>query len=145
MWLGLYLWLVICLGEMGWVTQSSLALWLWVALFTLPTVYVTCRAAADALVEEGLLFVLSAIQGGESPLLLSRRLSPVRTGGRVDSQPVTEQEHECSLTELSTEGFVFLYAVEKSQGTCSLTTWQCQLPAPCGEGAWPGLASWTNA
>lgn len=68
-WLGLCLWLVICVGELGWVTQSSLALWLWTALFTLPGLYVTSRSALDALVDEGVLFILSAIQGGKSLVL----------------------------------------------------------------------------
>lgn len=64
-WLGLCLWLVICIGELGWLNQSSLSLWLWVALFALPRLYVTSRTALDALVDDSLAFVLSAVHGGE--------------------------------------------------------------------------------
>lgn len=43
-----------------------MAMWLWIALFTLPFMYRACRHALDALVEETLLFVAEVVRGGES-------------------------------------------------------------------------------
>ena len=42
-------------------------MWMWIALFTLPFMYRTCRHALDALVEETLLFVAEVVRGGEHP------------------------------------------------------------------------------
>ena len=41
-----------------------MAMWLWIALFTLPFMYRACRHALDALVEETLLFVAEVVRGG---------------------------------------------------------------------------------
>ena len=41
-----------------------MAMWLWIALFTLPFMYCACRHALDALVEETLLFVAEVVRGG---------------------------------------------------------------------------------
>ncbi|BDA40448.1 hypothetical protein COCOBI_01-1010 [Coccomyxa sp. Obi] len=64
-WLALVLWLVMCVGELGVVSQSVLAMYAWIALFLLPYFYRACRHALDALVEETLLFVAEVIRGGE--------------------------------------------------------------------------------
>ena len=45
-----------------------MAMWLWIALFTLPFMYQACRHALDALVEETLLFVAEVVRGGEESL-----------------------------------------------------------------------------
>jgi hypothetical protein len=63
-WLALVLWLVMCIGELGIVSQSVLAMYAWIALFALPYFYRTCRHALDALVEETLLFVAEVVRGG---------------------------------------------------------------------------------
>ncbi|CAK0787945.1 hypothetical protein CVIRNUC_011167 [Coccomyxa viridis] len=68
-WLALTLWLVMMIGELGIVTQSVMAMWLWIALFTLPFMYCACRHALDALVEETLLFVAEVVRGGERTTL----------------------------------------------------------------------------
>ncbi|CAL5225202.1 g7985 [Coccomyxa viridis] len=68
-WLALTLWLVMMIGELGIVTQSVMAMWLWIALFTLPFMYRACRHALDALVEETLLFVAEVVRGGERTTL----------------------------------------------------------------------------
>ena len=44
-----------------------MAMWLWIALFTLPFMYRACRHALDALVEETLLFVAEVVRGGAPP------------------------------------------------------------------------------
>ncbi|EIE26867.1 hypothetical protein COCSUDRAFT_59374 [Coccomyxa subellipsoidea C-169] len=64
-WLALVLWLVMCIGELGIVSQSVLAMYAWIALFCLPYFYRACRHALDALVEETLLFVAEVVRGGE--------------------------------------------------------------------------------
>ncbi|CAL8467263.1 g6799 [Coccomyxa elongata] len=64
-WLALVLWLVMCVGELGVVSQSVLAMYAWIALFALPYFYRTCRHALDALVEETLLFIAEVVRGGE--------------------------------------------------------------------------------
>lgn len=63
-WLALVLWLVMCIGELGIVSQSVLAMYAWIALFCLPYFYRACRHALDALVEETLLFVAEVVRGG---------------------------------------------------------------------------------
>ena len=60
-WLGCCMWLVITLGELGWVSQASLAIYLWAGLFTAPLVYLTCRTALDALVDECFAFLLTVL------------------------------------------------------------------------------------
>lgn len=70
-WLALVLWLVMCVGELGVVSQSVLAMYAWIALFALPYFYRTCRHALDALVEETLLFVAEVVRGGGDRLLLT--------------------------------------------------------------------------
>ena len=85
-WLGFCLWLTICIGELGWVSQSSLALWLWVALFTLPGVYLTSRAALDALVDESVTFLLSALNGGQRSVLLGSAVLGLLTFVLVDAK-----------------------------------------------------------
>lgn len=72
-WLAICLWLIVCVGEIGWLSQASLAMWLWVALFTLPTAYLACRAALDALVDEALAFLGSVLRGGKLPCLYYHR------------------------------------------------------------------------
>jgi len=69
-WLGGCMWVVVTLGELGWVTQASLAIYLWAALFTAPMVYLTCHMALDALVDECFAFLLSVLQGGSRGALL---------------------------------------------------------------------------
>lgn len=69
MWLALVLWLVMCVGELGVVSQSVLAMYAWIALFALPYFYRACRHALDALVEETLLFVAEVVRGGGVPAL----------------------------------------------------------------------------
>lgn len=68
-WLALTLWLIMCVGELGIVSQSVLVMYVWIALFTLPYLYRACRHALDALVEETLLFVAEVIRGGAHPRL----------------------------------------------------------------------------
>jgi len=46
--------------------MQVMAMWLWIALFTLPFMYRACRHALDALVEETLLFVAEVVRGGET-------------------------------------------------------------------------------
>ena len=48
------------------VAMQVMAMWLWIALFTLPFMYRACRHALDALVEETLLFVAEVVRGGET-------------------------------------------------------------------------------
>lgn len=38
-WVGLLLWATMCVGELRLVSQSVLAMYLWIALFTLPYLY----------------------------------------------------------------------------------------------------------
>ena len=85
-WLGFCLWLTICIGELGLVSQSSLALWLWMALFILPGVYTTCRAALDALVDESVTFLLSALNGGQRSVLLGSAVLGLLTFVLVDAK-----------------------------------------------------------
>lgn len=68
-WLALTLWMTMCVGELGIVSQSVLVMYVWIALFTLPYLYRACRHALDALVEETLLFVAEVIRGGARPRL----------------------------------------------------------------------------
>lgn len=42
-WLGLLLWATMCVGELRLVSQSVLAMYLWIALFTLPYLYRQAR------------------------------------------------------------------------------------------------------
>ena len=56
-WLGLLLWATMCVGELRLVSQSVLAMYLWIALFTLPYLYrqaglacARCHAPAYGLV-----------------------------------------------------------------------------------------------
>lgn len=77
-WLALVLWLVMCVGELGVVSQSVLVMYLWIALFSLPYFYRTCRHALDALVEETLLFVAEVVRGGaRSPALPPSTRTPL--------------------------------------------------------------------
>ena len=64
-WLGITLWAVIIIGESGLISQATLAMCVWAALFTLPFVYVSCQPALDALVDEAVSFASGAIQKGQ--------------------------------------------------------------------------------
>lgn len=63
-WLGLALWAAACLGEARVLGQPSMLIVLWLAAFSLPRVYVTCRCALDSLVEEAFQFVADLLHGG---------------------------------------------------------------------------------
>lgn len=64
-WLACTFWVVIVIGELGWLSQSSMAIMVWIALYSLPLVYVKSQAALDALVEEACVALLTALQAGK--------------------------------------------------------------------------------
>lgn len=62
------------LGEAGLLSQSSMSMTVWCALFGLPSLYLQCRHILDVLVEEALQLVAAFLQAGQ-PLHLCGLLS----------------------------------------------------------------------
>ena len=67
-WRALTLWVVMALGEAALLTQSSMAIAVWCALFGLPSLYLQCRHILDVLVEEALQLVAAFLKAGQ-PLM----------------------------------------------------------------------------
>ena len=90
--------------------MQVMAMWLWIALFTLPFMYRACRHALDALVEETLLFVAEVVRGGgipkpsESPCHTTVKaimLKLLQRTARVTSSPFALTYYANSVSERS--------------------------------------------
>lgn len=64
-WLALTLWTAMALGEAALLTQSSMSLAIWCAIFGLPSLYLQCRHVLDVLVEEALQLVAAFLKAGQ--------------------------------------------------------------------------------
>lgn len=58
------------LGETALVSQSSMSMAVWCAIFGLPTLYLQCRHILDVLVEEALQLVAAFLRAGANPLTI---------------------------------------------------------------------------
>lgn len=63
-WLALTLWTTMALGEAALLSQSSMSLAVWCAIFGLPSLYLQCRHILDVLVEEALQLVAAFLRAG---------------------------------------------------------------------------------
>ena len=63
-WLALTLWTTMALGEAALLSQSSMSLAIWCAIFGLPSLYLQCRHVLDVLVEEALQLVAAFLRAG---------------------------------------------------------------------------------
>jgi len=63
-WLALTLWTTMALGEAALLSQSSMSLAVWCAIFGLPSLYLQCRHVLDVLVEEALQLVAAFLRAG---------------------------------------------------------------------------------
>lgn len=63
-WLALTLWSIMAVGEAALMSQSSMCLAVWCALFGLPSLYIRCRHILDLLVEEALQLVAAFLRAG---------------------------------------------------------------------------------
>lgn len=63
-WLALTLWTTMALGEAALLSQSSMSMAVWCAIFGLPSLYLQCRHVLDVLVEEALQLVAAFIRAG---------------------------------------------------------------------------------
>ncbi|KAL0053004.1 hypothetical protein WJX82_011350 [Trebouxia sp. C0006] len=64
-WLALTLWTTMALGEAALLSQSSMSLAVWCAIFGLPSLYLQCRHVLDVLVEEALQLVAAFLRAGQ--------------------------------------------------------------------------------
>ncbi|KAL3160022.1 hypothetical protein ABBQ38_010408 [Trebouxia sp. C0009 RCD-2024] len=64
-WLALTLWSIMAVGEAALMSQSSMCLAVWCALFGLPSLYIRCRHILDLLVEEALQLVAAFLRAGQ--------------------------------------------------------------------------------
>ncbi|KAL0036414.1 hypothetical protein WJX77_006991 [Trebouxia sp. C0004] len=64
-WLALTLWTTMALGEAALLSQSSMSLAVWCAIFGLPSLYLQCRHILDVLVEEALQLVAAFLRAGQ--------------------------------------------------------------------------------
>jgi len=63
-WLALTLWTTMALGEAALLSQSSMSMAVWCAIFGLPSLYLHCRHILDVLVEEALQLVAAFLKAG---------------------------------------------------------------------------------
>ncbi|KAL0037393.1 hypothetical protein WJX79_005832 [Trebouxia sp. C0005] len=69
-WLALTLWTTMALGEAALLSQSSMSLAVWCAIFGLPSLYLQCRHILDVLVEEALQLVAAFLRAGQRGTLV---------------------------------------------------------------------------
>ena len=67
-WLALTLWTIMALGEAALLSQSSMSIAVWCAIFGLPSLYLQCRHILDVLVEEALQLVAASLRAGQHTL-----------------------------------------------------------------------------
>ncbi len=83
-WLALTLWTTMAMGEAALLSQSSMSMAVWFAIFGLPSLYLQCRHILDVLVEEALQLVAAFLRAGGllsifcTSCLRSQRRNPTR-------------------------------------------------------------------